>query len=1274
MFARLDSQIPGPRFICRFFLLVAVLVGAGCIAQATTFTVNKTADTNDGFCNADCSLREAIVAANNTPGADVITFNTGTVLTPTTPLPAITDSLTIDGGTVNGYPFHEISGTLAGANADGLVVSSPVVVTKITVIIKNLAIYRFGRHGIFVNSFSGVNFTLLNCALGTDAAGTVDQGNGQNGLRILAYANSTFNVGSTTPTDQNVISGNNSDGIAIVTASNISNANTQIFIINNNIGTNDIGSAKLGNTGNGISFTGASTGYQLTIGGPQSTSRNLISGNGQNGIYAVSNQLLVYGNYIGPGFSGHNGLGNSLDGIRLDGNVDATIGGTLNGNGPAFDGGNVISGNGGDGVNIVNHNATVTIKRNLIGINAGQSGALANAGYGVEIKDPSSFAPTNVLIGSKDSASDFNVISGNANYGISIDEKVGKVEIYGNRIGLSGDLATNVPNLGGIRILSTQNKVGEAGNGTAANFIGRNTQNGILLTGPSATANEIYRNFIGTTANDSNQGNQADGILIDNGASGNKIGNGLASGLNKISFNGGNGVSVAAGSNNSVRGNWLSSNSGLGINLGPNGVASNDAGDADSGANDLQNYPVIVRAHPGQIIGSFNSTPNSEFVIDYYSVSSCNASGNGEGGNPLGSDTQVVTDQNGNANLNFAPSSAPAGFVTATATRTGSGTSEFSKCVPVTPDPGSVKFSAANYSTSESSNVPVKVTRVNGTDSFSVSYSTQDGSAKAGVDYTAKSGLVTFNVGELSKTIDIPILNDTLDENDEAFTVVLTGLPPDVTLGTPSTATVTIKDDDPLPKFSISDFQTTEGNSGTKDFTFNVSLSAASSFDTTVEFFTDADSSNDNDYQNASGTLTFVAGETQKTIVVKVNGDTLLEEDEVFLVKLTNPTNAEIGKGQGNGTIINDDTEGGTTVQFSQASFDVQEDLTAAIITVIRTGDTSGTTTVDYFTEDDTATQKSDYEIASGTLTFLPEETSKTFVVLINEDSYVEGSEKVNLYLSNVTGGIKEEPFSAVLNIMDDAVESPGNSLDDAQSFVYTHYHDFLNREPDPAGLAFWTNEITSCGNDANCVEAKRVNVSASFFASIEFQETGFLRYLIEKESFGTMPKYATFMQDLQEVSRGLIVNSPGWQQKLADNQRQFADTWINRPDFKAAYGGLSDDAYVTALYQNAGIVPSQAEKDKLVGALNTAGMNRSAVLLEVASDASFRQQEQNRAFVLMQYFGYLRRDPNALPDTDLSGYNFWLNKLNQFGGNYVDAEMVKAFITSIEYRQRFGQ
>jgi hypothetical protein len=109
------------------------------------------------------------------------------------------------------------------------------------------------------------------------------------------------------------------------------------------------------------------------------------------------------------------------------------------------------------------------------------------------------------------------------------------------------------------------------------------------------------------------------------------------------------------------------------------------------------------------------------------------------------------------------------------------------------------------------------------------------------------------------------------------------------------------------------------------------------------------DSENDNDYQPVSGTLTFAAGETQKTIVVKVNGDTLLEEDEVFLVKLTNPTNAEIGDRSGQRHNHQRRHRGGTTVQFSQASFDVQEDLTAAIITVMRTGDTSGTTTCRLF-------------------------------------------------------------------------------------------------------------------------------------------------------------------------------------------------------------------------------------------------------------------------------------------------------------------------------------
>jgi hypothetical protein len=118
----------------------------------------------------------------------------------------------------------------------------------------------------------------------------------------------------------------------------------------------------------------------------------------------------------------------------------------------------------------------------------------------------------------------------------------------------------------------------------------------------------------------------------------------------------------------------------------------------------------------------------------------------------------------------------------------------------------------------------------------------------------------------------------------------------------------------------------------------------------------------------------------------------------------------------------------------------------------------------------------------------------------------------------------------------------------------------------------------------------------------------------------------------------------------------------------------MSNAAYVNALYANAGVAAPPAERQALVSALDAASANRAQVLLDVTTNAVFRQQEQNPAFVLMQYFGYLRRDPDSGPDSDLSGYNFWLQKLNSFNGNYQQAEMVKAFLNSSEYRGRFGQ
>jgi uncharacterized repeat protein (TIGR01451 family) len=248
------------------------------------------------------------------------------------------------------------------------------------------------------------------------------------------------------------------------------------------------------------------------------------------------------------------------------------------------------------------------------------------------------------------------------------------------------------------------------------------------------------------------------------------------------------------------------------------------------------------------------------------------------------------------------------------------------------------------------------------------------------------------------------------------------------------------------------------------------------------------------------------------------------------------------------------------------------------------------------------------------------------------------------------------------------------NPIDNSYNFVQQHYKDFLSRDPDTSGQQFWTNEVESCGANAQCREVKRVNVSAAFFLSIEFQETGYFVYRLEKVSFNRLPRFQQFMTDTRQAAGGVIVNTPGWEQTLENNKRAFAELWARRADFKALYDGKSNAEYVDALYANAGVAVNSVERDALVAGLAGGTETRASALRKVADGAALREKETNRAFVLMQYFGYLRRNPDDLPDSDFSGYNFWLSKLDQFGGDWRAAEMVKAFISSTEYRKRFGQ
>ena len=255
-------------------------------------------------------------------------------------------------------------------------------------------------------------------------------------------------------------------------------------------------------------------------------------------------------------------------------------------------------------------------------------------------------------------------------------------------------------------------------------------------------------------------------------------------------------------------------------------------------------------------------------------------------------------------------------------------------------------------------------------------------------------------------------------------------------------------------------------------------------------------------------------------------------------------------------------------------------------------------------------------------------------------------------------------------------------TINDADFYVTQQYVDFLSRFPDQNGFNFWTNDITTCGANQSCIDVKRVNVSAAFFLSIEFQETGYLVYKMYEAGFGNLPnkpvpvRREDFMPDTRTIGNGVVVGAPNWQDTLNNNKNAFALTFVQRAAFQAAFpANMTAQQFVDKLDANAGLVLTSSEKNDLVavlGATPADATKRASVLRSVAENANLSQRDFNKAFVLMQYFGYLRRNPDDAPDGNFAGYNFWLTKLNQFNGNFVDAEMVRAFIVSGEYLNRF--
>ena len=408
-----------------------------------------------------------------------------------------------------------------------------------------------------------------------------------------------------------------------------------------------------------------------------------------------------------------------------------------------------------------------------------------------------------------------------------------------------------------------------------------------------------------------------------------------------------------------------------------------------------------------------------------------------------------------------------------------------------------------------------------------------------------------------------------------------------------------------------------------------------------------------------------------------------------------NPANANINNLAGNRTA--DFVGTPITLQFSTQDYVVDENAGSIKIDVRRLGDLSGVTTVDYATVDGTASARTDYTAAFGTLRFDPGDSLKSFTVLITNDNLVEGFESLTLLLSNPTGAIfnsspmEGPPNTSLVEIRDDDFGSPtSNPLDDAQFFVRQHYYDFLSRLPDPSGFNFWTGQINQCGLDSTCLRNKRIDVSNAFFYELEYQQTGSYVYRLYRAAFGNSQPFPNPIPDpahpgeekkvlayqVFAIDRARVVGGAS----LSQAQLDLANAFVLRPDFVAKYAATLDGPgfvdTILATINNDISVDLTSQRTALIALFNSGG--RGAVLYRLADDnaqtnpinnRAFIDAEYNRAFVATQYFGYLRRD------ADMGGFLFWLGQVNSAPLRDVPKQhaMVCSFITSAEYQLRFS-
>ncbi|WP_338416332.1 cadherin domain-containing protein, partial [uncultured Sphaerotilus sp.] len=580
-----------------------------------TYTVTNLNDAGAG------SLRQAITNANANGGADAITFSTFGTINLASALLQITGQVSINGtnGSAPGIVLNGGNTITTGIDLQAGSDSSTV---------RGLVVQAFAGSGIRVNGASGV--TIAGNYIGTNAGGNAAVGNAV-GIDVTGSANTT--IGGTATADRNVISGNTNSGISIVGAGSAGSV-----VAGNYIGTNATGMSDLGNTLQGVYLNSVSG---VTVGGSVAGAGNLVSGNGPgSGAAGIkldtgASNNVVAGNIVGLNASGTGGLANSGVGIYVLG-ASNTIGGTVTA------ARNVVSGNTGLGINISGASANDnTVVGNFIGTSATGLVGLGNGSDGIQIDNGASRNSIGGL-----SAAERNVIAGNSNSGVAVDSvaSVGNT-VIGNYIGVGANGSTSLGNTdNGVSVNQSTDTVVGSTDPAGRNVISGNSLSGILITSGRGTL--VLGNYIGTDASGTlARGNAQDGVRMVGNTDLVVIGGDVAGAGNLIANNTGDGVLIntALGKVNTVIGNTITANGETGIDLGAdNGTTLNDAGDGDTGANGLQNFPVLTSASSTAagttLVGSLNSTVNTNFRIDFYAnhLGSEDGTGYGEGERYLG--------------------------------------------------------------------------------------------------------------------------------------------------------------------------------------------------------------------------------------------------------------------------------------------------------------------------------------------------------------------------------------------------------------------------------------------------------------------------------------------------------------------------------------------------------------------------------------------------------------------------------------------------------------